>query len=204
MPQIFSSNNCMLALLLYLSVSSSLSCSAQTIAEKKTMNQGKTDLSLSKQNLESAYFAGGCFWKVQYILSKVPGVIKTTAGYTGGHTANPNYEQVCGHGTGHAETVKVDFDPNKVTYKKLLETFLSNHDPTTLNRQGPDVGDQYRSEIFYANQNQKDEAVAYIAQLEKTRKFSSPIVTKIEAVHEFYPAEGYHQDYFVKHGRACD
>lgn len=171
--------------------------------EKKSA-KGKTAVSEDGVKTENAYFAAGCFWKVQYVFSKVPGVIATKAGYTGGTTENPSYQQVCGHGTGHAETVRVEFDPKKVTYRKLLETFWSHHDPTTLNRQGPDVGDQYRSEIFYANLAQKQAAQDYLAELQKSRKFSSPIVTKLEPVHQFYDAEEYHQDYFKKHGESCE
>ncbi len=182
------------------------SASAKTAkqAKSKTAEQGKTALSDETKSVENAYFAAGCFWKVQYIFSKVPGVIATKAGYTGGKTENPNYGQVCSHTTGHAETVRVEFDPKKVSYKKLLEVFWSHHDPTTLNRQGPDIGDQYRSEVFYANAAQKEEAQNYLAELQKSRKFSSPIVTKLEPIGQFYDAEEYHQDYFKKHGQSCD
>lgn len=154
-------------------------------------------------DLKQAYFGAGCFWKVQYIFSKTPGVVKTKVGYSGGNLANPTYEQVCGHNTKHVETVQVEYDPKKVTFKKLLEVFWAQHDPTTLNRQGPDVGDQYRSVIFYTDQKQKEEALEYKKQLTDAHKFSRPIITAIEPAAKFYDAEDYHQDYFKKHGQVC-
>lgn len=170
----------------------------------KLSQTGKTAVADEKETgTENAYFAAGCFWKVQYIFSKVPGVIATRAGYTGGITDHPTYRDVCSHTTGHAEAVQVQFDPKKISYKKLLEVFWSHHDPTTLNRQGPDIGDQYRSEVFYANKEQKEIALAYLAELQKSKKFSSPIVTKIEPITTFFDAEEYHQDYFKKHGQSC-
>lgn len=152
---------------------------------------------------EKATFGMGCFWKSQYVFSKVPGVVKTVVGYCGGKVDNPTYEQVCSHTTGHAEVVEVEYDPTKVTYGKLLELFFAKHDPTTLNRQGPDFGDNYRSAIFYTTEKQKEEAFAYKAKLEKERRYWSAIVTKIEPAKKFYPAEGYHQDYYQKHGMVC-
>lgn len=153
---------------------------------------------------EKAVFAAGCFWKVQYVFSKVPGVVKTTAGYSGGKTASPTYKEVCSDRTGHAEVVQVEFDPSKVSYSKLLEVFFSNHDPTTLNRQGPDIGTQYRSAVFYTNPSQKAQAEQFKQTLEKEHKFQSKVVTAIEPAKPFYAAEDYHQDYFKKHGQACD
>lgn len=152
---------------------------------------------------EKAIFGMGCFWKSQYVFSKVPGVLKTEVGYCGGKVDKPTYEKVCSHTTGHAEVVEVDYDPAKVSYHKLLEIFFSKHDPTTLNRQGPDFGDNYRSVIFCTTDKQKQEAQAYKAQLEKEHRYWSPIVTQIEAAPKFYPAEGYHQDYYSKHGMVC-
>jgi peptide-methionine (S)-S-oxide reductase len=152
---------------------------------------------------ERAMFGMGCFWKSQYVFSKVPGVIKTTVGYSGGDTVNPSYQDVCTHTTGHAETVLVEFDPKKVTYKKLLQVFWNSHDPTTLNRQGPDVGDNYRSVIFYTSPEQEKEALAYKSELEKSHRFPAPIVTLIDPAKPFYPAESYHQDYYAKHGNVC-
>lgn len=186
---------------------------AQDNTSDKNLISAKTDSSNPKKgeqsksmkdSVEHAYFAAGCFWKVQYIFSKVPGVIRTRAGYTGGSVPDPTYKKVCSDNTGHAETVQVDYDPNKVSYRKLLETFWANHDPTTPNRQGPDVGSQYRSGVFYANEAQKKEATEFLAELEKSRKFKAPIVTKLEPATKFYDAEEYHQDYFKKHGVSCD
>lgn len=159
---------------------------------------------VTKQSTSRAIFGAGCFWKVQYVFSKVPGVIKTTAGYSGGKTDSPTYKQVCSDQSGHAEVVEVEYDPAKVSYTKLLETFFTNHDPTTMNRQGPDFGSQYRSAIFYTNEAQKKEAEDFRAKLDKERKFRSAIVTAIEPAKKFFAAEDYHQDYFKKHGQACD
>lgn len=156
------------------------------------------------RKLDKAYFAAGCFWKTQYIFSKVPGVVRTAVGYTGGTLVNPTYEQVCSHTTGHAEVAEIDYDPTKTTYRKLLEVLFTHHDPTTKNRQGPDVGDQYRSAIFYVNDEQKKEALAYIAELTREKKFSKPIVTLVVPNTKFYKAEDYHQNYFAKNGQVCE
>jgi peptide-methionine (S)-S-oxide reductase len=153
--------------------------------------------------LERALFAMGCFWKSQYVFSKVPGVVDTRVGYSGGTIKNPTYEQVCSHATGHAETVLVDFDPTKVTYRHLLEVLFKSHNPTTKDRQGPDVGSNYRSVIFYTTAKQKEEATEYKHELESKHMFKAPIVTSIEPAGPFYPAESYHQNYYVKHGAVC-
>jgi peptide methionine sulfoxide reductase msrA/msrB len=146
----------------------------------------------------TAIFAGGCFWGVEYFLQKTPGVIIVTSGYTGGHVKNPTYEEVCTGTTGHAEAVKVIYDPQKTTYDKLLRLFLDIHDPTQVGRQGPDIGDQYRSEIFYLNDDQKSIAEKDIAILkEKGYK----VATRVTKASEFYPAENYHQDYYFKNGK---
>ena len=131
----------------------------------------------------------------------IPGVKSAVSGYAGGATENPTYEDVCSHDTGHAEVVEVEFDPAQVSYEKLLDTFWANHDPTTRNRQGPDIGTQYRSVIFYHSPEQKDAAEAKKAELEKGGKFRRPIVTQIEEAPAFYRAEEYHQQYLRKHGR---
>jgi len=157
----------------------------------------------SSAHVERAMFAAGCFWKVQYLFSKVPGVLRTRVGSSGGAKVNPSYEQVCSNTTGHAETVMVEFDPTKTTYRKLLEVFWKNHDPTTVNRQGPDVGLQYRSAVFYTTPEQKAEATAYKNELEKTHQFRNPIVTVIEPAGPFYDGEEYHQNYYQKHGQVC-
>ncbi len=160
--------------------------------------------STASTELKHAYFGAGCFWKVQYIFSNAPGVVKTTVGYSGGTIANPTYEQVCSHATKHVETVQVDYDPKKTSFKQLLEVFWSHHDPTTLNRQGPDVGDQYRSVIFYTDETQKEEANTYKKELNDKHRFARPIVTAIEPAAKFYNAEDYHQNYFKKHGQVCE
>jgi len=162
--------------------------------------------SVAKNNgkLDRAIFGMGCFWKSQFVFSKIPGVVKTTVGYTGGSVANPSYEQVCTHGTGHVETVLVEFDPNKTSYRKLLEVFWKSHDPTTVDQQGPDFGNNYRSVVFYTSEEQRKEAQQYKQELEKSHQFRNPIVTAIEPAKPFYPAEDYHQNYFVKHGAVCN
>jgi peptide-methionine (S)-S-oxide reductase len=153
-----------------------------------------------KPMTEIATFAAGCFWGVQSTFDEVPGVIKTTVGYTGGKTENPNYKEVCYNDTGHAEALEIEFDPKKVSYEKLVEIFWEMHDPTTLNRQGPDVGDQYRSAIFYHNPEQKKIAEASKTALDKKGTLGKPIVTQIVPAVKFYPAEEYHQKYNEKQG----
>jgi peptide-methionine (S)-S-oxide reductase len=154
--------------------------------------------------MAKATFAAGCFWGVEDAFRQVKGVKSTTVGYTGGTTKNPTYQQVCSDGTGHAEAVEVEFDPAQVSYEQLLNLFWEIHDPTTKNRQGPDVGSQYRSAIFYHDAAQQAAAQASKESLEKSGKFHRPIVTEITAAPEFYPAEDYHQQYFEKRGvRSC-
>ena len=148
----------------------------------------------AQQNV--AFFASGCFWCVEAIFETVDGVIDAQSGYCGGKLLNPTYAQICTGKTGHAETVKVTFRPNKVTYADLLEIFFDSHDPTTLNQQGPDKGTQYRSAIFYTDERQRTIASQYIAKLKKQNTFEI-ITTTIEKMNKFYPAERYHQD-FVK------
>lgn len=148
---------------------------------------------------QTVIFAAGCFWGVQYYFDQVPNVLKTEVGYTGGYIDNPSYEQVCAHGTGHAEAVKIVFDPEKVSYKTLLSHFFRIHDPTQMNRQGPDVGDQYRSAIFYAGELQKKTAQKIIGELNK-QKFDGKIVTTLEQAGKFWLAEDYHQKYTMRTG----
>ena len=150
--------------------------------------------------MEKATFAAGCFWGVELKFSQIPGVISTVVGYTGGHTVNPSYEQVCHGDTGHAESIQIVFDPQQVTYVDLLDVFWGIHNPTTLNRQGPDVGTQYRSAIFYHDERQKQQALDSMAELVRDKVFSLPITTELAAAGEFYPAEEYHQKYLEKHG----
>ncbi len=150
-------------------------------------------------NKSTAIFAAGCFWGVQYYFDQVPGVLQTEVGYIGGHVDKPSYEQVCTHTTGHAEGVKIVFDPDKVSYETLLKHFFRIHDPTQLNRQGPDVGDNYRSAIFYQNDEQKSEAQKIIEQLNK-EKYKGRVVTTLEPNSTFWPAEEYHQKFTEKTG----
>jgi peptide-methionine (S)-S-oxide reductase len=151
-----------------------------------------------QNGLEVATFAGGCFWCVEEAFDEVEGVVSTTSGYTGGHKKNPTYHEVSAGGTGHAEAVQVVYDPKKVSYSDLLKVFWHNIDPTMPNRQFCDVGSQYRSAIFYQNETQKRLAEASKRELEKSKPFKGPIVTEITKASEFYPAEGYHQDYHHK------
>lgn len=148
--------------------------------------------------METATFAAGCFWSVETAFEKIKGVKKTTVGYIGGKTKNPIYEQVCTNKTGHAETVQIIYDPEQITYEQLLETFWNIHDPTQLNRQGPDVGTQYRSAIFYHNQEQKQ--IAEQSKKLKQKNLNKKIQTEITSAKEFYPAEEYHQKYLKKQG----
>lgn len=150
---------------------------------------------------KTATFAAGCFWGVEAAFSQVGGVISITVGYTGGTTENPTYSQVCSGATGHAEAVEIIYDPSKVSYEQLLEVFWNIHDPTTYNRQGPDVGVQYRSAIFYHTPEQLAEAKNSIEKLERSGRFEGSIVTEIKPATKFYPAEEYHQQYLKKHGQ---
>jgi methionine-S-sulfoxide reductase len=154
-----------------------------------------------KAGHEVAYFAGGCFWGTQYEFKNIPGVISTAVGYSGGKTQNPTYQDVCGHVTGHAEAVRIVYDPKKLSFTKLCEEFFAIHDPTTLNRQGPDIGDQYRSTIFFENDEQKKLAEKAIADEQKTQPPNKKVVTTLEKFGTFWTAEEYHQDYFAKTGR---
>ena len=149
---------------------------------------------------KTAIFAAGCFWGVEETFRQLKGVVDTEVGYTGGNTANPTYKEVCTDATGHAEAVKVTYDPKLVSYDKLLDLFWKLHDPTQLNRQGPDTGTQYRSAIFCANAEQRKLAEAFKAKLEKSGKYKKPIVTEILPAATFYSAEEYHQRYLEKHG----
>ena len=147
-----------------------------------------------------ATFGAGCFWHVEDLLSKTKGVKSTKVGYIGGQLPNPTYEDVCTDKTGHAEAVEVEYDPDEISYEDLLDVFWNNHNPTTLNRQGPDVGIQYRSAIFYHNDEQKEIAEKSKQTIDKSGQFEKPIVTEIVPTPTFYEAEEYHQKYFKKHG----
>ena len=163
----------------------------------------KLALDEPKAETEKATFAAGCFWGVESAFREHigKGVVSTRVGYTGGHTENPTYEQVCSHTTGHAEAVEVEYDPQKIAYKELLELFWKMHDPTTLNRQGPDIGDQYRSAIFYHSEEQRKQAEESKSELQKAMP-EKKVVTEITAAPKFWPAEDYHQQYAEKRGLA--
>ncbi len=153
---------------------------------------------------EKAYFAGGCFWGIEDRFQQVPGVIDAASGYAGGATSKPTYEQVCSGATGHAEAVRVSYDPKRVSYQELLEWFFKFHDPTQMNRQGPDVGSQYRSAIFVSGETQMQMAKDHIAGLQESRRFGDrEIVTLVGRLETFHEAEEYHQDYHAKHGGSC-
>ena len=153
--------------------------------------------------MEKATFGAGCFWGVEESFRRVKGVASTMVGYSGGTLVNPTYEDVCTDKTGHAEVVQIEFDPSKITYDDLLSIFFQIHDPTTLNRQGPDVGTQYRSVIFYHSRDQEKSAKAYKEQLNLSGRYQEPIVTEILPAGPFYKAEDYHQRYYEKNGGSC-
>ena len=152
--------------------------------------------------METATFGAGCFWGVESVFEQVDGVVATKVGYTGGFTDAPSYEDVCSHRTGHAEAVEVTFDPARVSYDKLLDIFWMNHDPTQVNRQGPDVGDNYRTVIFYHSPEQEAAAIASKQRLEESGRYRRPIATEIVPAGKFWDAEEYHQKYFSRRGIA--
>lgn len=156
------------------------------------------------QKTETATFAAGCFWGTEEYFRKIPGVMKTRVGYTGGTTTHPKYDELHDDHTGHAESVEIEFDPKKVSYETLLNQFFKMHDPTTLNRQGNDEGSQYRSAIFYHNEKQEKEAMAFRAKVEKSGAWKKPIVTEISKASTFWPAEDYHQKYLIKNPGGYD
>jgi len=157
---------------------------------------------MSETHLETATFGNGCFWCTEAIFQKVPGVNKVQSGYSGGNTPDPTYKDICTGKTNHAECLNIIFDPAQVSYEDLLKVFWETHDPTTLNRQGNDVGTQYRSVIFYHSPEQKNIAEAYRAKLDSSHVFRSSIVTSIEPFTVFYPAENYHNDYYNRNSEA--
>ena len=153
-----------------------------------------------KQKLQKATFGMGCFWCTEAVFQRIKGVVSVKSGYEGGNTPNPTYEDVSTGETNHAEVLEINFDPTKISFEELLEIFWKSHDPTTLNRQGADVGTQYRSVIFYHSDEQKQFATKYKEELNKTKAFDNPIVTAIDKASTFYVAENYHQDYYIKNG----
>ena len=154
---------------------------------------------VNKENLDTATFAAGCFWCVEAVFQRVKGVVSVHSGYSGGQKVNPSYEDVCTGTTGHAEACQIVFDTTQVSYQDLLEIFWGSHDPTTLNKQGADVGTQYRSAIFYNSEKQKELAEHYRLKLDQSNTFTNPVVTQIAPLTNFYPAENYHQDYYNSH-----
>jgi peptide-methionine (S)-S-oxide reductase len=156
--------------------------------------------SLLPEGREVATLAGGCFWCLEAVFEQLQGVERVQSGYSGGHVAQPTYEQVCTGTTGHAEVLQITYDPQVISYRELLDVFFHIHDPTTLNRQGADVGPQYRSAIFYHTPEQKASAEQTIRELEAAHRWPDPIVTEVTAFERFYPAEDYHQEYFRMHG----
>ncbi len=151
----------------------------------------------NKKNNDTAYLAGGCFWCLEAIFQDLQGVVKVTSGYSGGNVKNPTYEQVCTGETGHAEVIKIEYNKDVITYKELLEVFFTTHDPTTLNRQGNDMGSQYRSAVFYQSQEQKNIVEQMIKEIEEKMIWDNSIVTEMSSLKEFYEAEEYHQNYFL-------
>lgn len=176
-------------------LSTLLSC-AQKPKQEKTGNNNMSVASFTGKT-DTATFGTGCFWCTEAIFKELEGVLSVTSGYSGGIVANPTYKEVCTGETGHAECVQVVFDPSKISFDELLEVFWQVHDPTTLNRQGADVGTQYRSAVFYHNDEQKQKAEKYKTELDKSGAFNNPIVTEITKFDKFYSAEGYHQDYYA-------
>lgn len=166
------------------------------LAHTKPNTQAMSTEKTSNAQLDTATFAEGCFWCTETMFQQLEGVEKVISGYCGGHVANPTYEQVCTGTTGHAEACNILYDPAKISYDQLLQAFWESHDPTTLNRQGNDVGTQYRSAIFYHNDAQREKAEAYKQKLAASGAWHDPIVTAIEPYRNFYPAENYHQDYY--------
>jgi peptide-methionine (S)-S-oxide reductase len=169
----------------------------QAFGQNKTKKENQM---VSKNNLELATFGSGCFWCVEAIFQRVEGVEKVVSGYSGGHVKNPTYNEVCQGTTGHAEVCQLSYDPDIVSFEELLEVFWQTHDPTTLNRQGNDVGTQYRSAVFYHNDRQKALAEKYKKKLDESVAFKDPIVTEIKAYKSMYVAEDYHQNYFNENG----
>jgi peptide-methionine (S)-S-oxide reductase len=184
---------------LLLAIATLTSCAQQSGPGTNLTNQNNNttmDSTITPKGMEVATFANGCFWCTEAIFEQLDGVISAVSGYSGGQTENPSYKEVCTGETGHAECLQITYDPSKISFDELLEVFWETHDPTTLNRQGNDVGTQYRSGVFYHNPEQKAKAEKYKAELDKSGAFDKPIVTEIVPFTKFYPAENYHQEYF--------
>lgn len=176
-----------------------ISCQSKEKEQEQLISEIKEPIKMEvEKGLEIATFGGGCFWCTEAIFLELEGVKKVESGYTGGKTENPTYEEVSTGTTGHAEATQITFDPNKISFGELLEIFFATHDPTTLNRQGADIGTQYRSEIFYHNEEQKKLAEDYIKLLDRENTFGKPVVTKVSPAGKFYVAENYHQNYYAR------
>lgn len=175
----------------------------ETGAQSVSKNRDMTEKEIQKMNTDTATFGAGCFWCVEAVFQELDGVLSVTSGYMGGQTPDPTYKEVCTGQTGHAEVAQIVYDPSKVTFKELLEVFWQTHDPTTRNRQGADVGTQYRSAIFYHSEAQHEEAERLKKELDASGAWDSPIVTEITAADKFYPAENYHQNYYNQNGDAA-
>jgi len=187
-------NVLVIGLIIFISGITGYSCKE---SKSKNIERGMNEMdSTQNLNLEKATFGGGCFWCTEAIYERVEGVHTVMSGYAGGHVKNPTYKQVCDGTTGHAEVIQIGYDAKVVSYDELLEIFFKTHDPTTLNSQGADVGTQYRSVIFYHNDEQKKKAEYYKAELDKSGAWDNPIVTEISPLTNYYPAEDYHQDYY--------
>lgn len=188
----------------FISLGTFFSCAqkSSTITNKPIENIMEIKNNAAIPGTETATFANGCFWCTEAIFEELNGVISATSGYTGGQTENPDYKQVCTGTTGHAECIQVVYDPEKISFDELLAVFWETHDPTTLNRQGADAGTQYRSGIFYHNEEQKEKAEKYKAELNENGAFNNPIVTEITPFTKFYAAENYHQQYFENNNNA--
>lgn len=176
-----------------------ISCQSKEKEQEQLISEIQEPVKMEvEKGLEIATFGGGCFWCTEAIFLELDGVKKVESGYTGGKMANPTYEEVSSGTTGHAEATQITFDPNKISFGELLEIFFATHDPTTLNRQGADIGSQYRSEIFYHNDEQKKLAEEYIKILDAENTFGKPVVTKVSPAGKFYVAENYHQNYYAR------
>lgn len=181
-------------------ISALLLLAGVSCGQRPTADASKTMTTENKSGLATATFGNGCFWCTEAIFQRLNGVEKVVSGYSGGRVKNPTYKEVCSGLTGHAEVIQITYDPAKISYDELLEVFWKTHDPTTLNRQGADVGTQYRSAVFYHNDEQKRLAEEYLKKLDASGAFDNPIVTEVTAFTEFYPAEDYHQNYFNLNG----
>ena len=184
-----------------ITITTALALFSASCAESSTQSTNMSETIIpSGTKTDTATFATGCFWCTEAIFQELKGVLKATSGYSGGSVANPSYEEVCTGATGHAECLQIIYDPSIISFDELLEVFWESHDPTSLNRQGNDVGTQYRSANFYHNAEQKQKAEHYKTELNKSGAYDKPIVTEITAYTKFYPAENYHQNYYNTHG----